>query len=222
MPAVGLSDLAGQVAAGSYDIRQVVAGIVDESSFFEIGAEFGRSLVTGLARAAGRPVGIVAHDSAVAGGAMDGLAADKQTRFVQLCDTFHLPIVCLVDTTGLACDAAAEADGVLRRSVRALQAMHRASVPVVTLHLGQCQGLPGMATASPNHLLMRFAWPTARLTDEHTQTASGGGPLWPTVEAFGLEEVIDPAETREVITSWLELRGHAIRPGPKHGPQFRP
>jgi methylmalonyl-CoA decarboxylase subunit alpha len=128
-----------------------------------------------------------------------------------------------VDTVGLASDPAAEAQGVLRRAVRALQAMHRASVPVLTLHLGRCQGLSGMATAAPNRLLMRFAWPTAKLTDEDAPAGSGGGGgLWPTVEAFGIEEVIDPGQTREVLVSWLNLRCHALRPGRKNGPQFRP
>ena len=103
-PAIGpqeLEELAAAVSGGDYDVRRLIAGIVDAGSVFEMGAEFGRSMVSVLARVEGRPVGVLAHDARVDGGAMDGLAADKQVRLVQLCDTFHLPILVVVDTPGL-------------------------------------------------------------------------------------------------------------------------
>jgi methylmalonyl-CoA decarboxylase subunit alpha len=221
--AAELAELAAAVPAGAYDVREVISGFLDASSFFEIGAEFGGSLITGLGRVEGHSVGVLANNAAVAGGMLDGLAADKQVRFTQLCDTFHVPIVYVADSCGLASSAEAEASGVLRRAVRAMEAIHRATVPVLTLQVGRSGGIAGMAASSPNRLVMRFAWPTATIVDEGGTSGSGDdASVWPTVESFGLEEVIAPEQTRDTIAAWLGLRREGIRPGPKSGPQFRP
>jgi hypothetical protein len=80
-----------------------------------------------------------------------------------------------------------------------------------------------MAASSPNRLVMRFAWPTATVIDESGPGGAGSGAsLWPTVESFGLEEVIAPEQTRHAVAAWLGLRRESIRPGAKTGPQFRP
>jgi methylmalonyl-CoA decarboxylase subunit alpha len=218
-----LEDIAGDVPGSRYDVRRIVAGLVDEGTFFEIGGEFGESLVTGLGRVDGRPVGILANDVSHASGAMTGLSADKQVRLVQVCDTFHLPIVYIVDTPGLLDDESGESSGVLRRAVRAMGTLHRATVPVLTVQIGRSGGLAGLATASPSHLPLRFAWPTATVLDEAIPAATEPtGRLWATVESFGLEEVIEPAATRATVAAWLALRCESLRPGPKAGAQFRP
>lgn len=208
----------------TYDPVDLIGSIVDAGSWFGIGEEYGRALVTGLARVSGRTVGVLAHDPRVAGGAMDGLAADKQVRFVQLCDTFHVPIVFLVNTPGVAAGEADEAGGVLRRVVRAIEAMHRAATPVLSVHVGVCDGLAGMATSTPNRLAMRVAWPSASF-------GSGGGlsteardpePPWTTAEFFGVEEVIAPSATRRFVEAWLSFTAASRRAGSRTGPQFRP
>jgi len=226
-PAVGLEELeelAAAVGRGDYDVRRLIAGIVDAGSVFEMGAEFGRSMVSALARVEGRPVGVLAHDARVDGGAMDGLAADKQVRLVQLCDTFHLPILVVVDTPGLQADEAAEADGVVRRWTRAVGAIHRATVPVLTLHVGRVAGLAGMATTAADHLAMRFAWPTATIEDEAGLVGEDEAPgsLWRNIESFGIEEVIEPRQTRATVAAWLGLGAVGASPGAKTGQQFRP
>jgi methylmalonyl-CoA decarboxylase subunit alpha len=225
-PAVGgdeLAAIAAEVDGLRYDVRRIISGIVDEGTFFEVGEEFGQSLVTGLARIDGRSAGILASDVAHADGAVTGLSADKQVRLVQLCDAFHLPLVYIVDTPGLLADRDGESSGVLRRAVRAMGTLHRATVPVLTVQIGRSGGLAGLATASPSHLPVRFAWPTATVLDEAFPPASDpAGRLWSTVESFGLEEVVEPARTRDVVASWLALRCESIRPGPKAGAQFRP
>jgi len=152
------------------------------------------------------------------------LAADKQVRLVQLCDTFHLPILVVVDTPGLRADEAAEADGVVRRWTRAVGAIHRATVPVVTLHVGRVAGLAGMATTAADHLAMRFAWPTATIEDEAGLVGEDEAPgsLWRNIESFGIEEVIEPRQTRPTVAAWLGLGAVGASPGAKTGQQFRP
>src|SRR3546814_9606439 len=82
----------------------------------------------------------------VYGGAMDGPAARKQVRFVELCDTFHIPLVFLVDIPGFMVGLQAEQAGVLRAGMRAVYVASQATVPVVTLVVRKCYGMAGMAT----------------------------------------------------------------------------
>ena len=76
----------------AYDVRRILALVLDRDSFFEIGEFYGRPLVTGLARLNGYAVGVLAGDP-MWGGALDAAGSEKMTRFVDLCDTFHLPVV---------------------------------------------------------------------------------------------------------------------------------
>src|SRR5262249_55696311 len=91
-----------------YDPRQLVAHVVDGESFFELGRTWGGSLVTGLARLHGYPVGVIASDPMKSGGALTADGSEKLTRFADLCDTFHLPVVHFVDQPGFLIGAPAE------------------------------------------------------------------------------------------------------------------
>lgn len=211
-------------AAPAGDVAATIDALVDDGTWFPIGEEFGASLVTGLARVEGRSIGVLAHDRRVRQGALDGLAADKQTRFVQLCDLFHVPIVFLVDTPGVVADVEAEADGVLRRAFRAVEAMHRATVPVLSIHVGRCDGLAGMATSPANRSALRIGWPSASFGSggDLTTVADAAASPWATAEHLGIEEIVDPAETRAFVAAWLGFGAGARRPGPKAGPEYRP
>jgi acetyl-CoA carboxylase carboxyltransferase component len=207
------------------DPAAVIATIVDEGTWFPIGDDYGRSLRTGLARIAGRTVGILAHDARVNEGRVDGLAADKQVRFVQMCDLFHVPIVFLVDTPGVLSTLEAESDGVLRRVVRAVEAMHRVRVPVLTVHVGRCDGLAGMATSPANRTALRIGWPSASFgTGGDLSTMPAIDDPWLTAEHLGIEEIIEPAETRAFLESWLTFNTEitATTAGPTSGRQYRP
>ena len=233
-----------------YDPRDLIADIFDRDSFFEIGPDWGKSIVTGLARLGGMTVGILAHHGLHAGGALTPAAADKQARFVEMCDTFHVPIVYLIDTPGIMVGVEAERTGVLRRCVRAMAAIHRASVPVVSLHVRRTFGLGTMAAGSPDRLSIKLAWPSvtqgamglpieaAAATLYKEELAKAEDPeallreivdrqqaeisIWKAGESFSVEDIIDPRETRRVIYRWLETAVSSLRPGPKHGPQYRP
>ena len=195
-------------------------------------------------------VGVLANHGQHAGGALTVNAADKQTRFVELCDTFHVPIVYFVDSPGIMVGVAAERAGILRRAPRALQALHRATVPVVTVHVRRTFGLATMAAGSPNRLSIKLVWPSALQgamglpiegaaavlhKDEIERSADPDKTrreiekrlldevsVWKTAETFGAEDVIDPRETRRVVYRWLDAATWSQRPGPKPGPQYRP
>ena len=112
-----------------YDVRQLLAFVLDHDSFFEIGRDCGRPLVTGLARLDGHPVGVLASDPLQGGGGLDAPASEKMVRFVDLCDTFHLPCVNFVDQPGFLIGTDAERAGTIRVGARALAAVYQATVP---------------------------------------------------------------------------------------------
>src|SRR3546814_9013510 len=99
----------------------------------------------------------------VYGGAMDGPAARKQVRFVELCDMFHIPLVFLVDIPGFMVGLQAEQAGVLRAGMRAVYVASQATVPVVTLVVRKCYGMAGMATCHQSGLNLKVA-----RSEEHT------------------------------------------------------
>ncbi len=220
-----------------YDMHKIVEVIVDQGSWFEIGHEWGRSLVTGLARIGGHPAGIIASNPMHIGGAFDSQAATKQARFIEFMDTFHLPIVYFVDTPGFMIGEAAERDAVVRKGMRALQAMMEMTVPMVTVHVRKAYGLACNSTANPDRLHLRVAWPTAEWGDMPIEGGVEAGfrrqieaapdpeayraeiearlmaesSPWKTAEAFGVEEMIDPTETREFLFKFIEASQGAIR-----------
>ena len=120
--------------------------VVDRGSMFEIQPTFGRSLITCLARLGGYPVGIVANNPMVLGGAVDAFAARKQAHFIELCDCFHIPLVFLVDVPGFMVGTRAEQAATLREGMRALYVGLQASVPMFTVVIRKCYGMAGMAT----------------------------------------------------------------------------
>ena len=232
-----------------FDPRVLIDEIFDRESFFEIGSDWGKALVTGFARIGGIAVGVLANHGQHGGGALTAEAADKQVRLVEMCDTFHLPLVYLVDSPGIMVGVDAERAGILRRASRALQSIQRATVPVVTVHLRRTFGLGTMAAGNPNRLSIKLAWPSVlqgamglpiegaaavMFKDELDRSADPQATLreiverlgseisvWKAAENFGVEDVIDPRETRKVVYRWLETATWSQRSGPKTGPQYR-
>ena len=222
--------------------------VLDEQSFFEIGPDWARSLIVGFGRIGGRTIGVLASNPRHLGGALDVTAADKQTRFVDTCDLFHIPIVYFADNPGLMIGAESERAGVLRHGMRAAQAIHGATVPVITIQVRRGFGVGGFATGNPTRLSIKLCFPAALLGDmpvEGGVMASFGkeiqeaedplamqreiekrmrekASLWTTAEHFGMEDVIDPRETRREIHRWLEGALYSMRPGSKPGPKYRP
>ena len=134
--------------------------------------DYGRSVRTGLARIGGHTVGIFASDARHQAGAIDGPAADKQTRWADTCDLFGLPIIYFVDVPGLMIGPEGERSGVLRRGTRAVQAIQRARVPVYTVHVRRAYGLAAQGTGNLNGHSLRLAWPTGQWGDMPVPAAS--------------------------------------------------
>jgi acetyl-CoA carboxylase carboxyltransferase component len=112
-----------------FSVRRILDLVLDQGSFFEIGIKHGQSVVTGLARLAGRPVGIIANDPRFYGGAVTAQGADKMVRFIDMCDTFHLPVVNFVDNPGFMIGVEAEKQGTIRFGARYIFAVYQSTVP---------------------------------------------------------------------------------------------
>lgn len=150
-----------------FNPHKILASVFDQGSLFEIAPDWGASTITCLARLDGHAVGVIANNPKVGGGALTRSAALKLERFVDLCDTFHLPIVNLVDQPGVMTGPQAELEGTLAAAMQAAHAIEQSSVPWIAVVLRRCVGLAGgmispwngpTGTALPH----RYAWPSAR------------------------------------------------------------
>lgn len=227
-----------------YDVRRLLAHVMDGGSLFEIAPCYGRSLVTALARLDGYPVGALANDPKFHGGALTADGSEKLTRFVDLCDTFHLPVVNFVDQPGFLIGVAAERAGTVRKGVRALSAVYQATVPWVSIIVRRVFGVAGAGHGNVQALNLRYAWPSGdwgslpleggieaayrreldaapdreKLMTEIEERLNRLRSPFRTAEAFGIEEIIDPRDTRHLLTEWVALayENEATRLGPKH------
>src|ERR1043166_1034218 len=212
-----------------YDMRKVIDMVVDRGSMFEIQRSFGRSVITCLARMAGFTVGIIANNPMVFGGAQDVKAARKQTHFIEMCDCFHIPIIYLVDVPGFMVGSKAEADATLREGMRCVYVSLQATVPMYTVVIRKCYGMAGMGTTDKNGLDFKIAWPSAewgslpveggaaaafkreiaqapdpaaRLAEIEAELHRFTSPLL-TAQAFAVEDVIDPRDTRPYLCRFI-------------------
>jgi acetyl-CoA carboxylase carboxyltransferase component len=146
----------------AYDIRAVIAALVDPGSALELRAGFGAGIVTALARIEGRPVGLIASNPAHLGGAIDADAADKAARFMQLCDAHALPLVSLIDTPGFMVGPEIESRGQVRHVSRMFVVAAQLRIPVAAIVLRKAYGLGAMAMAGGGmHAPMAtVAWPS--------------------------------------------------------------
>ncbi|HEX2884403.1 MAG TPA: acyl-CoA carboxylase subunit beta, partial [Candidatus Limnocylindria bacterium] len=160
----GLDALIPDSPKQSYDMHQVIRGIVDAGSFTEVHAHFARNIVCGLARIEGRTVGIVAQQPEVLAGVLDIDASDKAARFVRTCDCFNIPLVTLVDVPGFLPGVDQEHRGIIRHGAKLLYAYSEATVPKITVITRKAYG-GAYDVMSSKHVRgdMNFAWPTAEI-----------------------------------------------------------
>lgn len=214
-----------------YDMRKLLRLVLDRHSMFEIGEYQGRSQITALARLKGYPVGVLANDPRFYGGSFNYDGAEKYQRFIDMCDTFHLPIINFSDQPGFMIGRKSEEQGLIRKGVRASFAMAQATVPVAVLYLRKCFGVAGAAQKTALRLSWQYAWPSAvwgnipieggvhaahraeieaaddpeaYLEDLHRKYRTVASPFR-TAEAFGIEDIIDPRETRPLLCEWVDM-----------------
>ncbi|WP_297514858.1 carboxyl transferase domain-containing protein [uncultured Caulobacter sp.] len=145
-----------------YDVRALIAGLVDEGSFLELRGGFAAGMVTGLIRIEGRPMGLIANDPRHLGGAIDGEGAEKAARFLQLCDAFALPVLSLCDTPGFMVGPESEDAAAVRRVSRQFIAGAKLRSPLFTVVTRKGYGLGAQAMAGGSFHAPAFiaAWPT--------------------------------------------------------------
>ncbi len=215
-----------------YDPRKILEAVMDLGSVFEIGRWQGGSVITALARLNGIPVGVIANDPKIQGGAMTVQAAYKMERHVKLCSQFGLPIVNFVDQPGNQTGLEAELGGTLLGATRVGEALHQCRSPWASVIVRRCFGMAG-ALHAPKYgeaLNFRVAWPSARwgsipieggvMAAHKAEIETADDPVakraeleafylnmtspFRTAEKFGILDIIDPRETRSLLCDWVE------------------
>jgi acetyl-CoA carboxylase carboxyltransferase component len=215
----------------TFDVRRAIALLADRGSFFEIGSLWGTDQVTGFVRFDGHPLGVLASDSRHPnGGALTADGCKKLTRFLDLCDLFHVPVLNLVDNPGFAVGLEHEQTGTIRRGGEWMVAFAQVAVPIFTVLLRRSFGVAGNNLATPvSRACVRVAWPAADVggippeggieaaykrqlaeakdpaalrAEIEARIESARGPLGP-LSRFQIEEMIDPRDTRRLVCEWV-------------------
>jgi acetyl-CoA carboxylase carboxyltransferase component len=132
-----------------YDVQDIIKGLVDAGSFFEVKRLFARELVTGWARIAGRAVGIIASQPRFKGGVLFVDSADKAARFISCCDAFNIPLLFLADVPGFMIGTAVERQGIIRHGAKMIAALTQASVPKICVVMRKAYGAGLYAMCGP-------------------------------------------------------------------------
>jgi acetyl-CoA carboxylase carboxyltransferase component len=214
-----------------YDVRAMLELILDRGSLFEMTRHYGSNQVTAFGRLNGYPIGVLANDPKANGGGLDGPGSDKLTKFVDLCDAFNLPIVNFVDQPGFMLGVTSEASGTIKRGVRALSAIYQATVPWSSVVVRRAFGVAGAGHQNHARWNYRIAWPSgdwgslpveggvmaayrrdieaaddpAAYQAEIEEKLNDLRSPFRTAEAFNIEEIIDPRDTRVLLCEWVEL-----------------
>jgi acetyl-CoA carboxylase carboxyltransferase component len=223
-----------------YKMRAIVEAVVDRGSFFEMSALYGRAVITGFARLDGWPVALMASDPFFYGGAWTADTCQKVERFVDTAQTFHLPIVYLVDCPGFLIGLEAEKTGTIKQGVRVMSAIWQSSVPWCAVIIRNVFGVAGAAHRNGSQYCTRYAWPSGRWGSlpleggieaaYRAEIAAAPDPRekmaeiedrltklrspFRSAETFWIEEIIDPRDTRPLICDFASLAAPLRRPGP--------
>jgi acetyl-CoA carboxylase carboxyltransferase component len=233
-----------------YDPRKILKCVLDHDSFFEIGPYYGRARITGLARVNGIPCGVMANNPKFNGGSMDIAAGEKSLRLLDLCDTFHLPLVYFADEPGFSVGQQQEEMGIIRAGARVVTAFSASRTPYVTFIVRQLYGVAGGLHSRSDGLFRRYAWPSTHGGSMHIE---GGTAIaykrdieeaddpdakraeieamlhaisspFRNAHAFGIEDIIDPRETRPLLVDFLEDAWNILpnQLGRRSGSSYRP
>ncbi|MCK6563938.1 MAG: hypothetical protein L6Q80_04190 [Dehalococcoidia bacterium] len=212
----------------AYDGHRVIEAVLDADSFFEIAPGYGRSRITGLARLNGYPVGVMANNI-MFGGSTGVAEGEKVMRLLQLCDTFHLPLVSFADEPGFMVGIDSEKRGIERAGARLVIATCQSQMPWATVVVGQLYGVAGQCQHRPSGMFRRYAWPSAHWGSMHIQGGASAAyrreieaapdpetrraeiearlqaiaSPFRTAEATG-QDIIDPRETRALLCEFVE------------------
>ena len=230
-----------------YKMRPIIEAVVDQGSFFEMGQMYGRSVITGLARLDGWPVALMASDPFFYAGAWTADTCQKVEKFVDLAQTFHLPVVYLVDCPGFLIGLEAEQSGTIKQGVRVMSAIWQTDIPWCAMIIRNVFGVAGAAHKNGSRLALRYAWPSGRwgsLPLEGGIEAAYRADLdaaedraakmkeiedrlnklrspFRSAETFWIEDIVDPRDTRTLLCEFANLAAPLRETGPSSH-QMRP
>jgi methylmalonyl-CoA decarboxylase alpha subunit len=222
-----------------YDMKEVIASVVDAGSFFEVQEMFAENAIIGFARVDGRSVGVVANQPAFMGGCLDVDASDKIARFVRFCDAFNIPLLTFVDVPGFLPGVDQEHNGIIRHGAKMLYAYSEATVPKVTVITRKAYGGSYIAMCCRELGADQvMAWPTAEIAvmgpdgaaniifrkdpdkeaKKEEYKAEFATPYIAAERGY-VDMVIEPKETRPyVVTAFNALASkREVGPAKKHG-----
>jgi acetyl-CoA carboxylase carboxyltransferase component len=231
-----------------YKMRPIIEAVVDKGSFFEVAANFGRPVIVGPARLEGRAVLVLASDPFHYGGSWTADACQKVVRWVDFAETFHLPIVYLMDCPGFMIGLEAEKAATIRHGVRAMAAVNQTTVPWCTVIVRNSFGVAGVVHQPADRFSIRYAWPSAywgslpleggieaAYRAEIDAAADPAAKLqeiedrlnklrspFRSAEKFWVEEIIDPRKTRSLLCEFARLAEPLRTPGLAPNMAIRP
>ncbi|MGD9792255.1 MAG: acyl-CoA carboxylase subunit beta [Acidimicrobiia bacterium] len=216
-----------------YDMKKVIAAVMDDGDFFEYFPHWAKSIVCGFSRLNGQPVGVVGNQPAVLAGVLDIESAEKAARFVRSCDAFNIPLITFVDVPGFLPGVDQEYGGIIRHGAKLLYAYCEATVPRIQVITRKAYGGAYVVMDSKSiGADLSYAWPTAELAVMgaegaveivyRRQIAAAGDPVarrteliaeynekhanpYEAAERGYVDDVIDPAETRIKLIAGLDL-----------------
>lgn len=231
-----------------YKIRPIIDAVVDKGSFFEVSKNFGKPIIVGLARLEGRAVLLLASDSFHYGGSWTADACQKVVRWVDFAETFHLPVVYLMDCPGFMIGLDAEKAATIRHGVRVMAAVNQTTVPWCTVILRNAFGVAGVVHQPADRFSIRYAWPSAywgslpleggieaayradidaaedkvaKLKEIEERLNKLRSPFR-SAEKFWVEEIIDPRKTRSLLCEFARLAEPLRKVGPPENMTIRP
>ncbi|KAJ3417440.1 hypothetical protein HDV05_003304 [Chytridiales sp. JEL 0842] len=223
----------------AYDIKDVIARIVDDGDFFEVMPDFAKNMVVGFARMGGSTVSIIANQPLVSSGVLDINSSIKAARWVRFCDAFNIPLITFVDVPGFLPGTAQEHGGIIRNGAKLLYAYAEATVPKITVITRKAYG-GAYDVMSSKHLRgdMNYSWPTGEIAvmgakgaveiifrhaadkaaAEADYVHKFANPL-PAAQRGFLDDIIVPSKTRKIIIEDLKMlkNKHRENPKKKHG-----
>ena len=225
----------------AYDVKEVIAELVDNGDFFEVQEGFAKNIVIGFARMNGQVIGIVANQPKVMAGSLDVNSSDKAARFVRFCDSFNIPLVTLTDVPGYFPGVEQEQNGIIRHGAKLLYAFSEATVPKINVILRKAYGGAYIVMNSKQTGAdVNFAYPSAeiavmgaegavnilfRKADAETKAKEleaykeKFATPYQAAELGYIDEIIYPRQTRKRLIQALEMTENKMQTNPpkKHG-----
>ena len=242
-----LKNIIPENANQPYDMREVIEGLVDEASFFEVHKNFAENILVGFARLAGRSIGIVANNPSSLAGVLDVNSSTKAARFVRFCDAFNIPLLVLEDVPGFLPGTDQEWNAIITNGAKLLYAFSEATVPRITVITRKAYG-GAYDVMNSKHIGadMNYAWPSAEIAvmgakgaaeiifKKEISNADNPDQAWKEKEAeyaeiFAnpyraaergfIDDVIYPEETRSRLITAFSMLENKVKnlPRKKHG-----